>query len=113
MPVKKCRGSNKSKGFCRLAFPNEMTVYAANELHTSLKGFMADYHDFDLDLTAVEEIDTSGVQLLLVLQRHASASQGNLEISAMSDSVGEALALLGLGKTFFAPLDQPEDGVPT
>lgn len=49
-----------------------------------------------LDLSAVQEIDTAGVQLLLMLKREAAARGRSVSFRAFSPPVRDMLGLLGL-----------------
>lgn len=51
-----------------------------------------------LDLSNVEQIDTAGVQLLLMLQREAESRSCPLSVVAPSKSVREVFGLLGLSE---------------
>ncbi|MFJ3055730.1 lipid asymmetry maintenance protein MlaB [Herbaspirillum sp. NPDC087042] len=69
-----------------------------------------------LDMSAVDEIDTAGIQLLLLLRRELVASARHLELGACSPAVLSALDLLQLHERF-SPLlmgsdesDDSDDG---
>ena len=68
----------------------ELTIYRAAELKPALLGAPV------LELAGVSEIDTAGVQLLLLARREAQAQGRGWRIGARSAAVDEALALLGL-----------------
>lgn len=75
----------------------EMTIYRASELCAELQAAMkAGDGEFALDLSAVTELDSAGVQLLLATGKSASAAQRQVRLAAHSDAVAEVLGLLGL-----------------
>ncbi len=74
----------------------EMSVYRAAELKPALLGPALAGGLLELDLSAVTEIDSTGLQLLLLARREASARQGGLRVVAQSPAIVEMLALLQL-----------------
>jgi anti-sigma B factor antagonist len=79
-----------------LRVEGEMTIYRALELKDQLFPQAAVSPATALDLSAVTEIDTAGVQLLLLAQRAARAAGHELRIMAPSAAVLEVLNLMGL-----------------
>ena len=75
----------------RLSVAGDMTVYCASELKPALLAeAAAGYDSLELDLSQVQEFDTAGLQLLLMLNREL---QGRLRIIACSPGVRAALTL--------------------
>ena len=72
-----------------------MTIYRALELKEML---FLPVPVTALDLSAVTELDTAGVQLLLLAQRAARAAGGDFRLTAPSAAVREVLQLLGLNQ---------------
>jgi len=56
-----------------------------------------------LDLAAVTELDTAGLQLLLLARREAAKAQRRLGIAAASEAVSEVLDLCGLRAALATP----------
>ena len=81
----------------------EMTIYRALELKEQLFPHAAVSPVAALDLSAVSEIDSAGVQLLLLAQRAARAAGHELRIVASSPAVLEVLQLMGLEQLCAAP----------
>jgi len=81
-----------------LRIDGEMTIYRALELKELLFPAARKVDTSVLDLSGVTEIDTSGVQLLLLAQRAAAAAGAEFEIRAPSAATREVLGLLGLGQ---------------
>jgi anti-anti-sigma factor len=75
----------------------EMTVYTAAALHTQVSEVLVKRPSINLlDLSEVTEIDTAGLQVLLVARRSAEALGRQLQIVAGSPSVNDVLDLLQL-----------------
>ena len=81
------QGSDNNKKSCKILISEEMTIYCINELKLSLSEFLDIYEVFEFDLSAVEEIDTSGIQLLLAFNTEVLSKKKQLAISAMSGPV--------------------------
>lgn len=90
------RGQVRCKG-ARMRIVGEMTVYTAAALHKQvLAGVGERAATRLLDLSEVTEIDTAGLQILLVARRHASGLGRELQIVDPSPAVSEVLELLQL-----------------
>lgn len=83
-----------------LRIEGEMTIYRAHELKDALLELIQRTQDPALDLSSVTEVDTAGVQLLLLARRAADDRHTALRITAVSAPVTEALKLLGLEASF-------------
>jgi anti-sigma B factor antagonist len=79
-----------------MRFDGELTIYRAAELKPLLLALPAGDAPIQIDLAQVSEIDTAGVQLLLLSRREAESLSRPWQICAASSAVGEALGLLGL-----------------
>lgn len=80
----------------------ELSIYRAAALKQVLLAPLAAGTVIELDLAGVTEIDSAGVQLLMLAKRTALAVGGDLRLAASSRPVLEVLALLGLGAMFAA-----------
>lgn len=78
-----------------LPIDGEMTIYRAAELKDILLAALAATQALDIELAQVEEIDTTGVQLLLLAQREAARAGKALRLVGHSAPVREAFAMLG------------------
>ncbi|CAK0774681.1 STAS domain-containing protein [Gammaproteobacteria bacterium] len=96
---------------CTLQVEQEMSIYTAIALKDPLLEPLANSRELVLDLSAVPEVDTSGVQLLLLLHRESVRRQVVLRISGMSAAVREALGLYGLLSWFGTSEVLPPEGV--
>ena len=82
-------------GRCRVTVSGEMSIYTAAELKDKLLAVAAGRRHVGLDLSAVSEFDSAGVQLLALLQRGAVAGPA-VRIVRASDCVRELLDLYRL-----------------
>jgi len=80
----------------RLIFEGEMTIFQASELNVSLQQALKDNASLEVDLSGVTELDTAGVQLMLVAQREATTQGQSLRWCGHSPAVQEVLRRLGL-----------------
>jgi anti-sigma B factor antagonist len=87
----------------RLHPEGEMTIYNAADFKPALLDALAQSDDIELDLSAVSELDTSGVQLLMLMKREAVGAGKSLKLSGHSPAVLEVFELLGLGGWFGDP----------
>lgn len=90
-------GKNGGKGGAPVRIEGELTIYRAAELKPVLLGALANgARQAEFDLSAVEEVDTAGVQLLLLALREAQARGIGLSLGAPSAAVRDAFGLLAL-----------------
>lgn len=88
----------------------ELTVHTAAAMKAKLCGLLAQRSGVVLlDLSAVDECDTAGVQLLLGARRAVNAAGGEFAVVDPSGPVREALTLLGLCGLIH-DTQGPEDG---
>jgi anti-sigma B factor antagonist len=80
----------------------ELSIYRAAALKDVLLAPLAAGSMIELDLAGVTEIDTAGLQLLMLAKNTALALGGDLRLSASSQPVLALLELLGLSATFGA-----------
>jgi anti-anti-sigma factor len=90
----------------RVHIDGEMTIYTCGELKSALLEQLTAHPDTgELDLSRVVELDTAGLQLLLMARRQARASGQELRVVNPSRVVSEVLELCRLGD-FLAPAEQ-------
>ncbi len=98
----------------RVALDDEVTIASAEQTKATLLGALAGARRLVLDLSSVAELDTAGLQVLLLVAREAAAAGRVVEVDGMSAPVAEVLSLArigtGLGVTASpAPRDAGED----
>ena len=82
-----------------LRIEGELTIFRAAELKQALLGCPP---PGVIDLSDVTEIDTAGVQLLLLARREAQGLERELRLVGRSRAVDDALTLLNLQAEFGA-----------
>jgi len=85
----------------------EFTVQVAAEYKVLLLAALADGDEVTLDLSGVSELDTAGLQLLLLMKREAGQFGKILRLTEPSPAVLEVLALARLDLEL-APITAPD-----
>jgi anti-sigma B factor antagonist len=93
----------KEKGQELLRLTGELTIYSAGEARKELEACLG-APSLSLDLSEIEEIDTSGVQILLWLKREASGKGHTVSLVRHSGAVIEAFDLLHVSGLFGDPI---------
>jgi anti-sigma B factor antagonist len=88
-----------------LAIEGAMTVYEATGYKKELLDALADGSGLEFDLSAVDELDTAGLQLLVLAHREGIKAGKTVRVVSRSAEVLEALDRYGLRPHF-------DDGVP-
>lgn len=82
--------------------PAEMTIaYAAEVRKALLQAMVVGQTQFDA--REIQAIDSSGIQLLLALQRSLQSNHASLTLTAPSATLTDALSLYGLGALIQIP----------
>lgn len=84
----------------RMSLAGTMTIYEAAAQKVQLLAALAAAPALELDLGGVEEADTAGLQLLLLLRREAASSGKPVRAVSLSPALVEVLDRYGLGSTF-------------
>ena len=87
-----------------LRIEGEMTIYRAEELKRALLEPLQPHTTLEVNLSAVTELDTAGVQLLMLAKRTAQKQQGQLRLVGHSAAVLEVFSVLNLASAFGDPL---------
>ena len=77
-----------------------MSIYSAASNLAEIKGYYAEYNHFELNLSTVEEIDSSGIQLLLALKKIAKKGGKQLVLNGISTPVAEVMDVLNIRSHF-------------
>jgi anti-anti-sigma factor len=91
----------------RLTLSEDLTIYHALEQKKILLDALAVAGDLELDLMQVGDIDTAGLQLLILLKREAHASGKRVAIVAHSKAVRSAIDFCNLAAELGDPLVIP------
>lgn len=89
---------------CRCTIDGEMTIYRAAELKSLLMEKIAHHQEIEVDLSGVSEIDTAGLQLLVLAKREAASQRKQLRFDRHSRAVMDILDLADLAGFFGDPV---------
>ena len=96
MNITKLKGSNKRSGRCLLQLEGDMTIYNAEKFKENLLEFVEDFKEFEVDMSAVNEIDTAGIQLLLQFKKKAQEEERTIQLLGCNEELCELLDLYQL-----------------
>ena len=91
----------------RLAIREDLTIYHAMAQKQKLLDALSATQALELDLSQVSEIDTAGLQLLILAKREAALQQKALSIVAHSPAVRQTLDFCNLVTFFGDPVIIP------
>lgn len=81
---------------CQLVITGELDIYQAQPLKEALLEALGASAELELDLGGVTELDSTGLQLLYLAKREASATGKALRLVAHSEATRQVLDLYGL-----------------
>ena len=87
-----------------LSVENEMTIYTAVQQRKQLVEFLSSGSELEISLTKVDEIDTAGLQLLILIKHEAAQANKSLRFVMHSAAVLDVLELTNLTSVFGDPL---------
>ncbi len=90
-----------------LSLTEDLTIYHALEQKNALLAALAGTDDLELDLMHVGEIDTAGLQLLIMLKKEAQRAGKTISIVAHSQSVRAVIDFCKLAAELGDPLVIP------
>lgn len=88
----------------RTVIDGTLTIYDAAECKLELLAALASVTELDVDLSSVTEIDTAGVQLLVMLKRAATKAGKQMRLMAHSPASVEVIDRYALGGYFGDPV---------
>lgn len=88
----------------RLTIAQDLTIYNAMEQKQQLIGALEKSSALELDLSQVAEMDTAGLQLLMLVKREAARANKHLAIVAHSQVVRQTLDFCNLASFFGDPV---------
>jgi anti-anti-sigma factor len=89
---------------CHLRLEGEMTIFTAADTKERLLAPLANCRQIDVDLSQVSEIDSAGLQLMILVKREATALGKDIRFIAHSPAVVDVLELCGLMGYFGDPV---------
>lgn len=88
----------------KIAIEGPMTIYEAAENKRALLEALGRGAELEIDLSEVSEMDTAGIQLLLLAKREAAKAKKRLHLTAHSAATLDAIDLFELGGYFGDPV---------
>jgi anti-anti-sigma factor len=87
----------------------DLNIYRAAEFQQALSSLLEQPESLELDLSGVSEIDSSGVQLLLLLRRERENTGYQTRFVNHSDAVLDVFQLMDLAGHFNDPIVYPRN----
>lgn len=81
----------------RLTLSGDLTIYTVNELKESLLVHLCATRRLELDLESVGEVDTAGLQVLLLCRREAEQARKEVTLVRTPQRLQSLIDLYGLG----------------
>jgi anti-anti-sigma factor len=88
----------------RIAIEGELSIYTAAEWKRRLDDLIDQGGDLELDLGAVQELDTAGLQLLIMAKNELITRNQQLRLSNPSQAVLEVFELCDITDIFGDPI---------
>jgi anti-sigma B factor antagonist len=82
------------------AISGELTIYTAATEKMHLQEFLETGDDLELDLSQISEMDSAGLQVLILMKREAARRNKKLRYCMHSKAVLEVLEMCNLTATF-------------
>lgn len=87
-----------------LVLEGRLSIYNAAESMTQMIGALASADAVDVDLSGIEDLDTAGLQLLLLLKREGTRSGKPVRLVGHSPAVRSVIDFCGLASYFGDPM---------
>ena len=94
----------KREHHCILKLTGDLTLSYAEQLKHTLLETLTKCTEIEIDLSEISDIDTAGVQLLILAKREANQKKQKLRLISHSQVVVEVLELLHLTPYFGDPV---------
>jgi anti-sigma B factor antagonist len=104
MPRKK--SSPRSDGACELRLEDDLTIYNVARLKEDLLGQLGHCQSMRIDLSSVDEMDSAGLQIMLMLEKEAAQAGKELRFVGHSAAVIDVLETLNVVSHFGDPIVQ-------
>ena len=89
----------------RITLDGALTVYEAVDAKRELLQALAASAELEIDVTGLDELDTAGLQLLLLLRRESLRAAKPVRLAGGSHALAEVLDRYGLAALFDEPLE--------
>lgn len=91
----------------RLSLATDLTIYHAAAQKEELLRALAGAERLEIDLSAVADIDTAGLQLLILVKREAQRAGKRVVLAGHSTAVRQAIDFCHLAAAFGDPMVIP------
>ena len=91
-------------GICRMRVEGEMTIYNAVEFKQALLANLPACMEMEINLSGVGEVDTAGLQMLLLAKREAAGYGKKMRLVEHSPATLEVLDLCSMAGYFGDPV---------
>ena len=91
-------------GSCKAVVQGNMTIYEAAADKTALLGALADAAELEIDMSSVAEMDTAGLQLLILVKRESLKARKPLRLTGHSEASLDVLDRYNLAGYFGDPV---------
>lgn len=98
-----------AKELRRVALEGDLTIITAAERRQRLMSALHGSAGLKVDLSGIDEMDTAGLQILLLARREAGRASLTFEIAAASRAVTETLAVAHLTPALDGPWNADEE----
>tara|TARA_R110001583_G_scaffold27381_5_gene97954 strand:+ start:306 stop:638 length:333 start_codon:yes stop_codon:yes gene_type:complete len=96
--------NEQKEGLTLLTIRDEMTIYNVLEQKNTIYPHLKPDHELQIDLSAVSEIDSAGMQLLMFLKNEAIRKQNELSFIHHSQAVVDVVEMFNLSSFFNDPV---------
>ena len=100
-----------SNGVCRVNIQEDLTIYNALDVKKKLGKHLGKAPEMELDLSGINEIDSAGLQLFILLKREAKKECRVLRLVAHSPAVMDIIDTYGMAAYFGDPMVMNPDVV--
>lgn len=90
----------KKNAVHKLPIEGELTIYTAADLKGKIIAALESTQPIEIDLSQVDEIDSAGLQLLILAKREAARTEKKLTLVNHSQAVVECLDMCNLTSEF-------------
>jgi anti-sigma B factor antagonist len=92
--------TEKVNGLCKMRIEGGMTIFNVIDLKRDLLDTLNDSSELEIDLSQVNELDTAGLQLLILTKREYAALSKSFKIISYSPEVLSVMELFDLKEYF-------------
>lgn len=89
-----------SPNLCRVSFDGPMTICSAAELQPLFTDLAKDQRSVEISLVNVTEIDSAGIQWLMLVKRERETHNLSFRLTNLSDEVRDVFKIIDLESYF-------------